>query len=158
MPLTPQAQNNQGYGTSVLRQGGGAAFVHQGAKLTAVSVVFTSNAARGGGGAIYCDSGGSMAVEHSAFIHNTAIHFGGGAVAVEGNGVGNGCVATISDSHFVQNHAHQNGGAISVGGKGSLTLHNVTFAGNACGELPSRSNAPQTHLQGRVPGIDNASS
>ena len=122
------------------------------------NVVFSNNSASYQGGAIQIVEGVSLTVENSTFQRNTATTGDGGAIAVLSN-QDSPSALTISGGSFTGNTA-TSGGAVKIGGFGTLTLTgNVTMSGNSAaygGAVNVAPGANATFSNGTVSG-NNAS-
>ena len=99
--------------------------------LTVQTSTFTDGTASASGGAIRAD-GGVLLVEDSTFTGNSASSgtLGGGAIVV-----GDCDDATVASSTFAQNHADEDGGALSVIGAvaGGVLVQDSAFNENTAG-------------------------
>jgi len=143
-------------GNSATQTGGGI-FIGSGATVDISGVTFANNTAGATGGAIY-NLGGSLTIANSTFTNNLATAaagaIGGGAIGMNGgslnvtdgtftsntaNPSNGGAInanliasdISITDSTFQNNSSFRSGGAIFVGGTGTLTLDGDQFIGNS---------------------------
>ncbi|MBO5682178.1 MAG: hypothetical protein J6T08_10755, partial [Lentisphaeria bacterium] len=125
-------------GTTLGAQAGGGAIGFATGSLTILNSTFDGNKttnASGGvktGGAVWIGNNTDVTIKNSTFKNNTLTanktnqYGGGGAIYVYGD---NGSV-TIEESTFSNNHAQDNGGAIRVEGKRTVTITDTKFFDN----------------------------
>eukprot|EP00484_Ammonia_sp_Unknown_P013894 CAMPEP_0197072120 /NCGR_PEP_ID=MMETSP1384-20130603/209934_1 /TAXON_ID=29189 /ORGANISM="Ammonia sp." /LENGTH=1656 /DNA_ID=CAMNT_0042510935 /DNA_START=66 /DNA_END=5037 /DNA_ORIENTATION=- len=113
---------------------GGAIYEYLLADVSISNTQFVNNYAEIKGGAVYIDYGAIFSCDECVFLYNVADGYGGALFAEDRNSQTSGTYPVITNSRFERNYAAIHGGAVCLFNTVTITVTNVEFATNVCGQ------------------------